>query len=85
MKITTQKKIKKLETENSSNLKLGIITGTCSLAELFILINMQWNLMQTIGMILFFIGTAIISICFFYSISINNKFKDIYIKLDEYE
>jgi hypothetical protein len=75
-----EKEIEKLNQENSSSLKIGIITGVLSISEFIMVFTHDGNTMETLGASGVALGLVIISGTCFLLMSINNKLKSVYNK-----
>ena len=75
-----EKEIEKLNQENSSSLKIGIITGVLSISEFIMVFTHDGNTMETLGASGVALGLGIISGTCFLLMRINNKLKSVYNK-----
>jgi hypothetical protein len=75
-----EKEIEKLNQENSSSLKIGIITGVLSISEFIMIFTYDGNTMETLGASGVALGLGIISGTCFLLMRINNKLKSVYNK-----
>jgi hypothetical protein len=75
-----EKEIEKLNQENSSSLKIGIITGVLSISEFIMVFTYDGNTMETLGASGVALGLGIISGTCFLLMRINNKLKSVYNK-----
>ena len=75
-----EKEIEKLNQENSSSLKIGIITGVLSISEFIMVFTYDGNTMETLGASGVALGLGIISGTCFLLMRINNKLKSVYKK-----